>query len=288
MRRKNPGMLFVILSAVCFSLAGVLIKFIPWSSMTINGVRSIFASVVLLLYMKATHHKLVFNRAVLFGAVCNVLMNLTFVMATKLTTAANAIVLQFTMPIFLILFSYLFFRKTPTGAEIVTCVTVFAGIVCFFVDSLTAGGMLGNFLAMLSGAAYAVVFLLKKIPHADFESSAVVAQWISIVISVPFWFSETSFAWPNLAAVAVLGTVQLGLGYVFLSLGLNRVSPVAASLTSTIEPILNPLLVAVFYPEPMGMFSTVGAVIVLLSVGIYNIFNAKRGEACGQRRKACE
>lgn len=271
---KN-GTLFVLLSAITFSLAGILIKIINWSPVTINGVRSIFAAIVMLIFMKATHHKIKCNKVVLAAAVSNVVMNLTYVYATKITSAANAVVLQFTMPIFIIVFSVIFLKKKPQKAEIVTCITVFAGIVCFFFDGLTAKGMLGNILAVISGATYAVIFMQKAIPNSDFESSALLGQLMSAAISIPFWFFESSVTVTDIWAVALLGTVQMGLSYVLLSIGLSSVSPVTASLTSTVEPILNPVIVAIFYGERIGPLSLAGAAMVIGSVGVYNVLKAK-------------
>lgn len=110
---QKTGTVFVLLSAVTFSLAGILIKIIDWSPITINGVRSIFAAAVMLIYLKATRHRIRCNKTIMFAAVCNAVMNLTYVFATKITSAANAVVLQFTMPIFIIIFSVVFLKKSP-------------------------------------------------------------------------------------------------------------------------------------------------------------------------------
>lgn len=107
------GTIYVLLSAVCFSTGGVLIKSIPWSSITIQGIRSIFSFMLIASYMVITKRKFVWNKTVLFGAVCNTAMALTFVSATKMTTAANAIVLQFTEPIFVILLMWALYKKKP-------------------------------------------------------------------------------------------------------------------------------------------------------------------------------
>lgn len=275
---QKTGTVFVLLSAVTFSLAGILIKIIDWSPITINGVRSIFAAAVMLIYLKATRHRIRCNKTIMFAAVCNVVMNLTYVFATKITSAANAVVLQFTMPIFIIIFSVVFLKKKPQKAEIVTCITVFAGIVCFFFDGLTARGMLGNILAIISGATYAVVFMQKAVPNSDFESSALFGQLMSIVISIPFWFFESSFTFTDIWATALLGTVQMGISYVLLSVGLTSVSPITASLTSTIEPILNPVIVAIFYHEHIGTLSFIGAAAVIGSVAVYNVLKASDKE----------
>lgn len=165
------GTVRVLLSAVCFSTGGVLIKSIPWSSVTIQGARSIFSVLVVGCYMLLRRQKFVWNKTVLFGAVCNTVMAFAFVAATKLTTAANAIVLQFTEPVFVILLMWLIFHKKPGRDAVFACAGVFAGILCFFYTSLDAGAMAGNLLAILSGLAYALVMMQKKFRGADFESS---------------------------------------------------------------------------------------------------------------------
>ena len=170
------GTVCVLLSAVCFSTGGVLIKSSPWSSVTIQGARSIFSVLVVGCYMLLRRQKFVWNKTVLFGAVCNTVMAFAFVAATKLTTAANAIVLQFTEPVFVILLMWLIFHKKPGRDSVFACAGVFAGILCFFYTSLDAGAMAGNLLAILSGLAYALVMMQKKFRGADFESSLLVSE----------------------------------------------------------------------------------------------------------------
>lgn len=271
MNKSLLGSIYVFVSAVLFALGGVLIKMIPWSPISIQGARSLFSLLVIGGYMLLTKRKLVLNKSVLLGAVFNVIMALTFVAATKLTTAANAIVLQFTEPIFIILLMWIIYKVKPAKEAVITCAIVFAGIICFFFDSLSAGGMLGNILAIVSGVAYAFVFLIKKFPGADFESSIIISNILSILIGVPSYAGETESSVTIWICVILLGTLQCGLSYVFLSKGLDRVSPVTASLTSTIEPILNPLLVAAFYGEKIGLMAVIGALLVVGSATIYNV-----------------
>ena len=269
------GTIYVLLSAICFSTGGVLIKSIPWNSFSISLARSVLSLIVIILYQKSQGRKFVFNKMVLFGAMCNCIMAVTFVMATKMTTAANAIVLQFTEPVFLILIVWLVYKQKPKKDAVLTCLLVLLGIVCFFFESLSAGGMAGNLLAILSGFSYAGVFLIKKFPGGDFESSLIVSHVISILIGSPFFMKETVFTPTVWVYVVALGIVQFGLSYIFLSKGLDRVSPVTASLTSTIEPILNPVLVAIFCGETIGSLSIVGAVLVIGSATVYNLKQAR-------------
>lgn len=274
-KAKNIGLLFILASAIFFSLGGVLIKMITWSSITINGTRNLFAFMVMLLYMKKIHHKIIINKIVAAGAVVNLLMNLTFVIATKLTSAANAIVLQFTAPIFLIIYIWIVWKKKPDKEAVAACVLVFGGILCFFFDKISFGGQMGNLLAIISGALYAVIFMLKKFKNSDFESSILLSQIASFVIFIPWYFKETDFSSVNIVLIVILGVVQMGVAYVCLANGLDRVTPVTAALTSTIEPILNPIWVAIFYGEIISPIAIVGAAVVIISSTAYNVIKAR-------------
>lgn len=268
---QQKGILCTVLSAVCFATGGLLIKINTWSSFTINGVRSFFAVFVFLVYMIATKHPLKVNGKVLIGVVANSLMSLTFVMANKMTTAANAIVLQFTLPIYIMLLLWAFEKKKPDKVSVCSGLISFVGIMFFFLDSLSAGGMAGNILALISGFFYAVVFLIKRIPDSDFESSAILSFGLNFLVGIPFYLQETDWGMVNISTGILQGVIQIGLAYIFLNIALEKVPPVGASLISMIEPILNPTLVAIFYGEKIGPMSLVGAVIVLTSALFYNL-----------------
>lgn len=271
------GLAYVLISAVCFSLAGVLIKVIPWNPISINGARCIFAIIPMYLYLRATGRRFHVNKQIIGGAVLDFAMLETFVIANKLTTAANAIVLQFTEPIWVILLAWIIFRSRPRRSAVVASFVVIAGIACFFYDSLNAGGMLGNILAIVSGIAYAGVFLLKESPKCDFECAAILGFVACFVVGIPFYPQETIFTPEILVTIVALGVVQLGFAYLFLSKGLDVVSPVTASLTSTIEPLLNPILVAIVVGETIGPISIFGAVLVIGAATAYNVYAARTG-----------
>jgi len=273
---KKSGYVYVFLSAVFFALGGILIKSNSWSSMSINGLRGIIAFGMLYVDMKIAHHKFCVNKQVIFGAIVNFCMSTLFVMANKMTSAANAIVLQFTMPIFVILLLWIFWKQKPDSMSLITVGVSFVGIIFFFVGSLTPSGMIGNILAILSGLLYAVVFLIKKMPNSDFESSILISFLISFVVGIPFFCNEGSYPVSNFITVALLGVFQIGCAYICLNRGLNHVPPVAASLISMIEPVLNPILVAIFLHEVIGVMEIIGAVIVLSSATVYNLILIKK------------
>lgn len=276
MAAGQRGTLYVFLSAVLYSIGGLCIKLIPWSGIAINGARTAIALVVIGLYLIATKHKPRLNRWVVLGALAVCGTNTLYAVANKLTTAANTIVLQFTAPIFVILFSLLIFRKRPGRLDVMACVFVLGGVLLFFVESLSAGGMLGNALALLSGVSYAGVFLLNDLPGSDAIASVFWGDVLSAAIGLPFLVRETDFSPSVLTAVLVLGVFQVALAYILLTEGLKTTPAVTASLVSGIEPVLNPILVAVFYHEAIGPLALMGAAIVISGVVIYNVLLIKQ------------
>lgn len=274
--KESRGTLYVFLAALLYSIGGLCIKVIPWNGMSINGGRTAIALVVIGGYLWWVKHPLRLNRWVALGAVSVFGCNALFSIANKLTTAANTIVLQFTAPIFVLLITLLVFHRRPQKLDVITCVVVFGGVVFFFVDSLEMGGGLGNLLALLSGLAYAGVFLLNDLPDSDAISSVFWGDVLSAVTGLPFLFQETDFSAPALTSLVVLGVFQVAVAYILLTIGLKTTPPVTASLVSGIEPVLNPILVAVFYRETMGPMAIVGAAIVIGGVVIYNVCRAKQ------------
>ncbi len=266
----------MFLAAVLYSIGGLCIKLIPWSGMAINGARTAIALVVIGAYLKAVRHKPKMNLWALVGALAVCGTNILFSIANKLTTAANTIVLQFTAPIFVIVFSMLFFGKKPKKLDLMACGLVLGGVLLFFIDSLSAGGMLGNVLALISGVSYAGVFLMNDMPDSDAISSVFWGDVISAVVGLPFLGYETEFSGNTVIALLVLGVFQVGAAYILLTEGLKTTPPVTASLVSGIEPVLNPILVAVFYHEMIGPVALVGAMVVVGSVVLYNMILARQ------------
>ncbi len=272
--KQSKGIFYVLMAAVLFSIGGLCIKMVPWSPLAINGARNLISSIMIGIYLKMTHHKIVINPAVLFGAVCMTGVTTLYTIANKLTTAANTIVLQFTAPVFVIFFMWIFFKERPKRVDIIATAAVFAGILCFFIDGLSSGNMLGNIVAVLSGVAYAGVFMMNSFEKSDSLSSIFLGQALSAVTCIWFVFGETDFGVTAVGGILALGIFQVGLAYILMSKGLDEVPAVTASLTTAIEPILNPILVAIFYHEMITSLSFVGAVIVIIAVVGYNVLKA--------------
>lgn len=277
LQAQRRGTLYVFLAAVLYSIGGLCIKLIPWHGMSINSGRNIVSVLVVGGYLLLTHHRPRWNKWVALGAASVCGTNILFTLANKMTTAANAIVLQFTAPIFVIVLSLLFWRKRPRKLDIAVCGVTLLGVTCFFLESLEAGDMLGNVLALVSGLSYAGVFLLNDLPNADPISSVFWGDVCSAVVGLPYLVRETDFTATALISLVILGAFQVGVAYILMCEGLKTTPAVTASLISGIEPVLNPTLVAIFYHEMIGPLSFVGAVIVVGAVVTYNVIQSRRG-----------
>ena len=269
--KKIRGAAAMLGAALCFSTGGLLIKLIPWSPLAINGVRNLIACLVIGAYIRFTHHQIKINLTVFVGAVCMAGVTTLFAIANKMTTAGNAIILQFTAPIWIIILMFLLFHKKPDRIALISVLIVFCGIVFFFLEGLSTGKWLGDTLALISGIFYAGVFLLNQFEKGDALSSMFLGQLLCGVTLSPLVFRETEFSAGTLSAVFVLGAVQVGLAYIFFSIGIRYTDPVSASIINAVEPIMNPILVALFYGEKLVRLSLAGAAIVIGGILFYNI-----------------
>ena len=270
------GPLMMLIASILFSTGGILCKLIPWSPLAINGVRNLLGGLLIAAYLLATHHKLRFNFKILIGAICMCGVTTLFIVANKLTTAANAIVLQYSAPIWIIILSALILKKKPKALEIITILVVLVGIVFFFLDGIGAGNTWGNIAAIIAGVFYAGLFLLNSLPCADALSALFIGQLGTGIILSPLVFKETHFSAVPVIAVIALGIFQVGLAYIFFNLATSHTSPVTASIINGVEPILSSVLVAVFWGEMLSPLALVGAVIVIAAILAYNIINARR------------
>ncbi|WP_297565070.1 DMT family transporter [uncultured Faecalibaculum sp.] len=270
-QKEKTGILCMILASMLFATGGLFIKFVPWNPLAINGIRSFFGAIVIAAYMTVTHHKLKLTGTTAAGALAYLGMTTLFVASNQLAGAANAIVLQFTCPIWIILISWIFLHKQPSTLEWTAVAAVLFGICCFFLDSLTPGSLLGNTLALLSGICYALMFMQNTLADGDAISSVLLGQILGCILLGGFVLRETIFTPSVWLAVIWLGAFQVGAAYIFFSIGTRYIHPLQAALLTGLEPVLNPLLVAVFFHQWLSWLSLTGATVVVLSVVLYTL-----------------
>ena len=283
-KNNRIGPLCMVAASLCWSLGGLSIKFIPWSGMSIIGLRALLAAIVFTIYRRSI--KIQFTKGNMLAGVCLSSTTIMYVFANQLTTAAAAILLQFTSPIFILLFRFVFYRKIPKPAEAVAVIATILGMLLFFADELSAGGTLGNLLAIGSGVAFAGVIMCNQRPDTVPEHSIMLGFLINATIWTPFAFFD-----PNITAdpvawgfLALMGIVQVGLAYIFFSIGIKRTSALLACLTTALEPVLNPLWVALATPERPGRFALAGGAVIIIAIVGYNIWAEKQRGAEGEQK----
>lgn len=262
--KKHQAIGLLIVTAILWSFGGVLIKWVQWNPLAIAGTRSGIATLVILLGMGRPRFK--WSAALIWGAIAYAGTVLFFVAATKLTTAANAILLQYTAPIYVALFSRWFLGERTHWIDWAAIAAVLCGMSLFFVHRLSAEGLWGNILAIVSGLAFAwLALLMRKQKDASPIASVLLGNVLTAVVCLPFYWTPpaTAASWMGLA---LLGIFQIGLSYILYSIAIRYVTALEACLIPILEPILNPIWVSLFIGERPGPLEIVGGLIVLAAV----------------------
>jgi drug/metabolite transporter (DMT)-like permease len=278
--RQGAAIAALASCALLWSTGGLFIKIVSWNPFALAGMRSLIGGIVILVYLRRL--RFTWSFAQLAGAVCYAACMIGFVVANKLTTAANAIMLQYTAPLYAAIFGWIFLKEKAKALDWVTIIVVMGGMALFFMDKLSLGGMQGNIIAIVSGVFFAgaiVAFRAQK--DGSSLESILLSHAITIAISVPFLFGK----WPSLAGlggVAFLGVFQMGISSILLTVGLKRVTALQSLLTAVIEPIFNPLWVFLVIGEVPGPRAILGGVVILVAVttrSIIGVRSAVRGPA---------
>ncbi len=288
MKKENRAILEMLICAALWSIAGIFIKLIPWNSFVISALRSFFAGLTVLAYIKLKGYKIIINRHTLVPGILLGIVYIAFVAANKLTTAANAIVLQFTDTIFIVIFSALFFGQRFKKRDVIAVICTFIGIAMFFLDQLSDGYLLGNFVAIFAGACLAGMFItMGKAEPPERFSAMLIGQIFAFLFGLPFIITTK----PELSAlpvlyIIILGVLQLGIPYILYGRAAEHCPPLACSLLGAVEPLLNPVWVLIFDGEKPGLFAFIGGIIVIVSVTAWCIAGSRDSEEKDARKAA--
>ncbi len=255
----------LLIAALCWSLGGVLIKSIDWPPMAVAGARSAIAIPLMLAFVGRP--KFTFSLAQIGGAIGYALTVVLFVFATRMTTAANAIFLQYTAPIYVAIIGRWYLNERALRIDWLVIAVALGGIALFFMDRLTVSGFWGNIVALGSGLAFAsVAIFLRKEKAASPVTAIILGNIIVAVAGAPFMLGAPPLGAGDGWRLLLLGTVQLGLPYVFYGIAIKQVTALEATLIPLLEPILNPLWVMLALGEQPGPWAIVGAALVLAAV----------------------
>jgi drug/metabolite transporter (DMT)-like permease len=268
----RQGILLLVLTALLWSSSGLLIKVMSWQPLAILSGRSILASLVFLAYLR--QFPLRWTRWQVAGAISYIGTQLLFIMATKLTTAANAIFLQYTAPIYVILLGFWLLGERPQRADWMALPVIFAGLLLFFGDDVSWGGFYGNVVAIISGVAMAAMMVcMRRQKDGSPAQTILLGNLVGALIGLPFLLRE-DFSASNLGMIGYLGVFQIGLSFVFYSVAMKSVRALEAILILTLEPILNPIWVFLGIGEVPGRLALVGGMLVIGAVTVRAIIGA--------------
>ena len=270
---RRKAILYLALAAILWSTSGLFVKILDWQPISILAGRSLFASIVFLVYLRRLPTR--FNRWQLLAAGMFILTQFLFVTSTKMTTAANAIFLQYTAPIYVVLLAFWFLREKPSRTDWLSMLIIFLGLTLFFGDKLSTDGFYGNLLAILSGVTSAVMMVaFRAQKDGNPAESNLIAFLITATLGFPFVLKET-WTVTNWLILAFLGVFQIGLAFIFFTQGIKHIPALEANLIGTLEPVLNPIWVFLFYGESMGAFALIGGLVVLGGVTLSAIGSAR-------------
>lgn len=266
--KQRIAIIQMLVCSSLWSIAGIFIKLIDWNPFAIAGFRGFFAAITVAIYMLITKRKLIISKNVLLSMFFLSATFLCFVSANKLTTAANAIVLQFTAPIFIMIFSALIFKQKFKPSDITTVLLTIGGVSIFFISSLNDGHMLGNIVGIMAGVFMAGMYIaVGKTNENEKMSGILLGQLLTAVIGIPFFFlTDCSFSAVPVVSIIILGVIQLGIPYVLLGLASVNCPPLACCLIAAVEPLLNPIWVFIFDGERPGIYSVIGGIIIIAAV----------------------
>ncbi len=266
----NRALLYIALAAVLWSTSGLLIKLIDLNPFAIAGLRSIIASALMIAWLRG---KLYFNFSYpqLAGALAYAITMVLFVSATKMTTAANAILLQYTAPVFTALLGAWILKEKVTRFDWLVIFTVFGGMLLFFIDRLSLAGFWGNIMAVGSGISMSYFILCMRMQKdSSTLETILLGNIVTAIICIPFYFQQTPTI-INWLALIYMGTLQIGLSFILYSIAIKYVKAIDAVLMQAVDPLLNPIWVFLIIGEAPGIWAIAGGLIVLTAVTYRNI-----------------
>jgi drug/metabolite transporter, DME family len=268
----------VVIAVSLWSSGGLLIKMTSVSGYEVNLGRCFFAAITILILTKFGALKA--NKFTFLAAIFYVGALSFFAVANKMTTAANAIFLQYTAPIYILILAPFVLKEKFKVADLVTVVACLLGMSLFFIEdkasSLAPNPFLGNILGLLSGVSLGLYILMLRHPKAlqqNPASSVFYGNLFAILVMIPFILPKPS-AWTDkdIFAVVILGVFQIGLAYFLFTKGVaNGVKSLDASIIGFIEPLLNPVWVFLLLGERPSSWAIIGGIVIMSAVILHTL-----------------
>ncbi len=275
MSEHQKGIIAIIIAALLWSTGGLFIKLISLNAYQLSFYRSIFSALTfIVLFRKKVF---VFNYSILLNGLFYAGILILFVVATKLTTAANAIFLQYTAPIYVLILEPIILKTKLKRINVVSVFLAFLGMTLFFVGELSPAHFEGNIIALLSGICFAAFLLGIRKSDESYRVPAIF--WGNIFIPMLCFnsvYPEFNIDSKNLLMVVYLGVFQIGLAYAVFTYSIKRIEGIEAALIAMIEPVMNPIWVYLGYGEKPSPFAILGGLIILSTISVRTIIAEKR------------
>lgn len=283
---RNAARLLAVAAAVLFSTGGAGIKVESFSAAEVSFVRSGVAALALLLWLRG---RVSWSRGTIAAGVIYAATLSSFVGATKLTTAANAIFLQSAAPLYLLVLSPFVLHEPVRRRDVLYLVAVGLGMLLCFLGSQDASATasnpaLGNWLGAASGLAWALTLLmLRRIGRKDHAGDATVAAVVvgnvfACIAAAPFALPLPAAAAGEWATLVYLGVFQIGLAYVCLTRAIRRLPALEISLLLLLEPVLNPMWTWIIRSEAPERWTIVGGAVIVSATAVKVVYDASRRE----------
>ncbi|MEZ5344102.1 MAG: EamA family transporter [Pyrinomonadaceae bacterium] len=276
-----PPILLVIFAVLLWSTGGLFIKLTALDAFHVNLGRSLFAAISVGIFI-VIKKELRFDWLVLFSSLFYAGTLTAFVFANKNTTAANAIFLQYTAPIYILVFAPLILKEEFHLKDLLTVIVCLAGMSLFFLEAPNAQNKLagnifaGNIAGLISGICLGLYFVFLRHPRSlkfNPALSVFYGNVLIVIFMLPLILSKLQIpAAIDLFAVSYLGIFQIGIAYLFFTYGVARgVRSLDASIIGFIEPLLNPVWVFLVIKETPSKWAILGGLIVIFAVVFHTI-----------------
>src|ERR1041385_8024071 len=254
-------LLYALAAALLWSTGGLLIKWTTLSGLELSFWRSFFAIFTVAFFTR--HEGFGLNRLTAVASVLYAVLLILFVVATKTTTAANAIFLQYTAPVYLLILEPIIYKEKFRSRDLITVLVCLGGMALFFVGQLRPQDVTGNILALASGFCFALYFLSLRHPRArevNRASSVIYGNTLAVLMTAPWGLAAmTSLTRHDLFGVAYLGVIQLGISYTLFTVGMaHGVRSLDAGIICYIEPVLKPVWVFLILRERPAAWAILG------------------------------
>ncbi|QQO08024.1 DMT family transporter [Breznakiella homolactica] len=291
MRQTVKGQLAIVICAVLWSTSGLFIKLIDWHPFVIAGLRSAIAA-AFMLAVRGLSRRRVPGRAApgaFWGAgISYAATLLLFVTANKMTSSANAILLQYSAPVWAAILGWILLKEKPGWEHWAALGAVVVGLLLFFREGLARGSLLGDGIALLSGVCFGAnsVFMRMQKDGSPADSM-ILAHTITAAVGIPFIFAAPpEVTIPAVSALLFMGVFQIGTASVLFSYGIRRVTAIQAMLTAMVEPVLNPLWVLLVTGERPGALALAGGGIIIAAVAMASLAGAARDSRMARTKTA--